>query len=307
MTRNDGATWTEVDVNIPDVPKGTWVSRIVASATDANTAYVSFDGHRSDNRAPWLFRTTDGGKTWKNLSAGLAQNSPVYVIEEDSKNTNLLFVGTEHGVQVSLDRGNTWRPMQNGLPVVAVYDIVIHPRDRDVILGTHGRGIYILDDITALEEWNPALATTAAHLFAQHPATIWVDQSRSGQLGENTYAGENPPYIEPINYQMRDRSHIVNTPLITFSLGAGASGTATLDITSPDGHTRTLSMPAKAGITRYAWDGRMEAPMTGGAGARARRGPAPVIAPGVYKLRLTYGGSTSSGSIVVRPDPLLNR
>ncbi|MES2359737.1 MAG: hypothetical protein V4529_15480 [Gemmatimonadota bacterium] len=307
LTRNDGATWTQVDANIPDVPKGTWVSRIVASATDANTAYVSFDGHRSDNRAPWLFRTTDGGKTWKNLSAGLAQNSPVYVIEEDSRNPNLLFVGTEHGVQVSLDRGNTWRPMQNGLPVVAVHDIVIHPRDRDVILGTHGRGIYILDDITALEEWKPALATTAAHLFVQRPATIWVDESRSGQMGENTYAGGNPPYIEPVNYQMRDRSHIVNTPLITFSLGAGASGTATLEITSPDGRSRTLSVPARPGITRYAWDGRMEAPPTAAPGARARRAPPAVITPGVYKLKLTYGGSTSNGSIVMQPDPLLKQ
>jgi len=197
--------------------------------------------------------------------------------------------------------------MQNGLPVVAVHDIVIHPRDRDVILGTHGRGIYILDDITALEEWKPALATTAAHVFVQRAATIWVDESRSGQMGENTYAGVNPPYIEPVNYQLRDRSHIVNTPLITFSLGAGASGTATLEITSPDGRSRALSVPAKSGITRYAWDGRMEAPPTAAAGARVRRSPPAVIAPGVYKLKLTYGGMTSNGSIVIRPDPLLKR
>jgi hypothetical protein len=99
----------------------------------------------------------------------------------------------------------------------------------------------------------------------------------------------------------------VNTPLITFSLGAGASGTATLEITSPNGHTRTLSIPARAGITRYAWDGRMEAPPTAAPGARVRRAPPPVIAPGVYKLKLTYGGTTSYGSIVVRPDPLLKR
>jgi photosystem II stability/assembly factor-like uncharacterized protein len=137
VTRDAGASWTEVDANIPDVPKGLQVSRVVASAADVNAAYVAFDGHRSDNRAPWLFRTTDGGKTWQNLSGGLAPNSPVYVVEEDSKNPDLLFVGTEHGVQLSIDRGRTWRPMMNGLPTVAVYDIVIHPRDRDVILGTH--------------------------------------------------------------------------------------------------------------------------------------------------------------------------
>ena len=305
VTRNDGATWTEVDANIPGVPKGSWVSRVVASAADANTAYVSFDDHRSDNRAPWLFRTIDGGKTWQNLSSGLAPNSPVYVIEEDAKNPNLLLVGTEHGVQVSLDRGKSWRPMQNGLPTVAVYDIIIHPRDRDVIIGTHGRGIYILDDITALEQWQPSVATSATHLFAQRQATLWVDQSRGGQLGENTYAGENPPYIQPVNFQQRDRAHLVNTPLITFALGNGATGTATLEITSPDGHTRTLSVPAKPGITRYAWDGRMDAPRTGAAAGRGA--PPVVLAPGVYKLKLTYGGSTSSGTLLVRADPLLNQ
>ncbi len=305
VTRNDGATWTEVDANIPGVPKGSWVSRVVASAADANTAYVSFDDHRSDNRAPWLFRTIDGGKTWQNLSSGLAPNSPVYVIEEDAKNPNLLLVGTEHGVQVSLDRGKSWRPMQNGLPTVAVYDIIIHPRDRDVIIGTHGRGIYILDDITALEQWQPSVATSATHLFAQRQATLWVDQSRGGQLGENTYAGENPPYIQPVNFQLRDRAHLVNTPLITFALGNGATGTATLEITSPDGHTRTLSVPAKPGITRYAWDGRMDAPRTGAAAGRGA--PPVVLAPGVYKLKLTYGGSTSSGTLLVRADPLLNQ
>ena len=305
VTRNDGTNWTEVDANIAGVPKGSWVSRVIASASDANTAYVSFDDHRSDNRAPWLFRTTDGGKTWRNLASGLAPNSPVYVVEEDSKNPNLLFVGTEHGVQLSLDRGNTWRPMRNGLPTVAVYDIIIHPRDRDVIIGTHGRGIYILDDITALEQWQPSLATATTHLFAQRPATSWVDQSRSGQLGDNTYAGENPPYIQPVNLQQRDRAHLVNTPLITFALGSGATGTASLEITSPNGHTRILAIPAKPGITRYAWDGRMEPPRSGTAVGHGP--PPPLLMPGVYNLKLTYGGSSSNSTLTLRPDPLVQR
>ncbi len=337
VTRDGGTTWTQVDANIPDVPNGTHVSRIAASAADANTAYVSFDGHRSDNRAPWLFRTTDGGRTWQNLSGGLAPNSPVYVVEEDSRNPDLLFVGTEHGLQVSLDRGRTWRPMMNGLPTVAVYDIVIHPRDRDVILGTHGRGIYVLDDITALEAWRPALAAKATHLFTQRQATLWVDMSRSGQLGDNTFAGENPPFVQPADFQTRDRTHLVNTPLITFYLGAGATGTATLEVTSPDGTSRTLSIPAKPGITRYAWDMRSEVPAVaaagdetgraggargagggraggggggraGGGGGRGRgtggRGGGARPESGTYALKLTLGSSTATGSIVVRADPL---
>lgn len=299
LTRDAGATWRQVDAAIPDVPKGTWVSRIVASAADANTAYVSFDGHRSDDRRPWLFRTTDGGVTWTNLSGGLRPNSPVYVVEESARNPDLLFVGTEHGVQLSLDRGATWQPLMHGLPTVAVYDIVIHPRDRDVILGTHGRGLYVLDDISALEAWRPALAATPVHLFAQRPATLWVDQSRGGQMGEHTYAGENPPAVAPVGFGQRDRARVVNTPVITFSLGAGATGTATLEITGASGPSRTVSIPAKPGITRFAWDLR-GAPR----GARGAA-PTPAPAPGVYALKLTHGAATATGTLVIRADPLL--
>jgi photosystem II stability/assembly factor-like uncharacterized protein len=327
VTRDGGANWTEVDATIPDVPKGLWVSRVVASAADTNTAYVSFDGHRSDNRAPWLFRTTDGGKSWTNLSRGLTPNQPVYVIEEDSKNTDLLFVGTELGLQVSLDRGRSWHPMMNGLPTVAVYDIVIHPRERDVIIGTHGRGIYILDDITALEAWRPARAATPAHLFTQRQATIWEDASRTGQMGDNTFAGQNPPYVQTPNQAQRDRSRLMNTPLITFCLGTGASGTATLEITGADGRSRKLSIPAKPGITRYAWDGRFDgAPGnmppgqrggrgggaagseegTGG-GANLRSSGASRPAPGTYTLKLTLGDSAATGTLILRPDPLLKQ
>jgi len=329
LTRDGGGTWTEVDSTIPAVPKGLWVSRVLASAADANTAYVSFDGHRSDNRAAWLFRTSDGGKTWTNLSVGLAPDQPVYVVEEDSRNPDLLFAGTEFGLQVSFDRGRTWRSMMNGLPTVAVYDIVIHPRDRDVILATHGRGIYVLDDITALEEWRPAFSAKPVHLFTQRQATMWVDMSRSGQLGDNTYAGQNPPYVQPVNFQQRDRTHLVNTPLITFYLGPSAAGNATLEITSPDGRTRSLPIPAKPGITRYAWDGRMEALAGGGrrgGGGRAAPAPAPSgeegaapvfgggrgappphLAPGAYSLKLTLGSDVATGTLMVREDPFLGK
>jgi photosystem II stability/assembly factor-like uncharacterized protein len=316
LTRDGGGAWTEVDTNIPAVPKGLWVSRVLASATDANTAYVAFDGHRSDNRATWLFRTTDGGKTWTNLSGGLAPDQPVYVIEEDSRNPDLLFAGTEFGLQASFDRGRTWRPFMNGLPTVAVYDIVIHPRDRDVILGTHGRGIYVLDDITALEEWKPALSEKPLHLFTQRPATIWVDMSRSGQLGDNTYAGQNPPSVQPANFQQRDRTHLIDTPLITFYMSPKANGNATLEITSPDGHTRTLQIPAEPGITRYAWDGRMETPAAPGGGRRGgggrgagggRGGAAPHLAPGDYSLKLTLSSDVATGTLTVKEDPILKQ
>lgn len=316
VTRDGGAAWTEVDQAIPDVPKDLWVSRIVASAADVNTAYVTFDGHRSDNRDPWLFRTTDGGRTWTNLSGGLPPQQPVYVIEEDAKNPNLLFAGTETGLQVSMDRGRTWRAVASGLPTVAVHDLYIHPRDRDLILGTHGRGIFILDDISALEQWRPELASTTVHVFAQRPATIWEDQSRSGQLGENVYAGENPPSIAPVNFAQRDRARLQNTPLITVAFGAGASGAARLEIAGPDGRSQAIAIPARPGITRYAWDGRVDAGGGGRGGGRGGAGRAggagrgggsgrPV--PGTYTLTLTLGTASATGTLQVREDPVLKR
>jgi photosystem II stability/assembly factor-like uncharacterized protein len=296
LTRDGGVNWTQVDGTIPAVPKGLWVSRVVASAVNADTAYVSFDGHRSDNRASWLFRTSDGGKTWTNLSGALAPNQPVYVIEEDSRNPDLLFVGTEFGLQISQDRGRTFQPMQNGLPTVAVYDVVIHPRDRDVILATHGRGVYVLDDISALEEWRPSMASQPVHLFKQRPATIWEDMSRSGQMGENTYAGQNPPFVQPVNYQQRDRTHLVNTPLITFYLGPSAFGEAKLEITGPDGATRNVSVPAKPGINRF--------PLPNAQGGGRRGGATPRMSPGTYTLKLIVGSESASGTLVVRADPV---
>jgi photosystem II stability/assembly factor-like uncharacterized protein len=310
LTRDGGATWTQVDGTIPITPKDLWVSRVVASVTDANTAYVSFDGHRSDNRAPWLFRTTDGGRTWTSLSADLPPGSPVYVVTEDDKNPDLLFVGTETGLHVSLDRGRTWRAMTNGLPTVAVYDIEIQPRDRDLILGTHGRGIYILDDLTALEQWRPSFAGEPVHLFVQRRATVWEDQSRSGQMGENVYAGDNPPSVAPVSFAQRDRARLQNTPVITMAFGAGATGSATLEISSPDGRTRAIAVPAKPGITRYVWDGRIDAGGGRGAGrggGGGRGGGAGRLAPGTYGLKLTLGASSASGTLLVREDPILAR
>ncbi len=306
LTRDAGANWAEVGATIPEVPHASWVSRIVASAADANTAYVAFDNHRSDDRRPWLFQTTDAGRTWTKLSNGLPADQPVYVVVEDDRNPNLLFVGTEGGVHVSLDRGATWTPMTNGLPTVAVHDLQIQPRDRDVIAGTHGRGLYVLDDISALEQWTPAIGTAPVHVFTQQPATLWADMSRSGPMGDNTWAGENPPDVGPVSFQQRDRTHLVNTPVITFSMGPEAGGMATLAITAPDGRSRDIAVPAKPGITRFAWTGGLSSGGGGRGGGRGGGGGGPLL-PGTYQLRLTIGSSAASGTLMIREDPIANQ
>jgi photosystem II stability/assembly factor-like uncharacterized protein len=301
VTRDGGATWTRVDEAITGVPKALWVSDVEASSANPDTAYVTFDGHHSDNREPWLFKTTDGGKTWTNLSGSLTPGHPIYVLVESSRNPSLLFVGTEFGIQVSFNGGRHWQPfggaMQNGMPTVAVHDLIIHPRDRDLIAATHGRGLYILDDISALEEMTPQVATKPVHIFTQRRATVWVDQSRSGQLGENTWAGENPPSVAPVNFANRDRARLQNTPIITFAMSPQATGSATLEIASPDGRTRSIQIPAKAGVTRYRWDGRMDAG-GGGRGGRAgggrAAGPPPADPPAAAGA--AQGGARGRGA-----------
>ncbi len=315
VTRNDGATWAQVNAAIPDVPAKLWVSHVEASPHAAGTAYVSFDGHRSDNFGTWVFKTTDYGTTWTNIATRLPADQPVHVLAADRKNPRLLFAGTEFGVFVTLDGGSSWRPLMQGMPTVAVHDLVIHPRDNDLIAGTHGRGLYVLDDITPLQQLTTAIQASDVHVFEQRQATWWVDQSRGGQFGDDTFAGRNPSSVRPPGAAM-DRAKIVNTPVITWYLGGAPSGSVTLSIRSLDGKlARTLSVPAKAGITRLAWDGRFDPP----AGYRPppppagespflaafRTPPGALAGVGVYNVRVTLGNSSVEGVLRIREDPLV--
>ena len=316
VTRNDGAAWTKVSGTIPDVPAKLWVSDVEASPHAPGTAYVCFDGHRSDDFGTWVFETTDYGATWVNLGKTLPPDHPVHVLTADRKNPQLIFVGTEFGVFVTLDGGASWRPLMNGMPTVAVHDLVIHPRDHDLIAGTHGRGLYVLDDISALQQLKPAVLSEGAHLFEQRTATLWVDQSRGGQFGDDTYAGSNPPSVRPPGRAM-DRAKIVNTPVVTWYLAQSSSTPVSLTIQSVDGKlSRTLTAPARAGITRFAWNGRFDLPAGQAAPARpapetsaflASFRPPPGVAagPGWYRLVLSAGGARAEGVLRIREDPLV--
>ncbi|MGE0455718.1 MAG: WD40/YVTN/BNR-like repeat-containing protein [Vicinamibacteria bacterium] len=316
VTRNGGGQWSRVNDTIPGVPAKLWVSDVEASAHAPGTAYVCFDGHRSDDFGAWVFKTTDYGKTWADIGKALPPNQTVHVLVADPRNPSLVFVGSEFGVFVSLDGGASWKPLMNGMPTVAVHDLVIHPRDNDLIAGTHGRGLYVMDDITPLQQLAPAATAPAVHLFEQRTATWWVDQSRGGQFGDDTWAGANPPSVRPPGAAM-DRAKIVNTPLITWRLASASESPATLQIRTADGsHTRTLTVPAKAGITRYAWDGRFDPP----AGhtppppppgesaflAAFRSPPGALAGPGLFSLVLTTAAGRAEGVLRIREDPLVS-
>lgn len=167
LTRNDGATWEDLSARFPGVPPFTHVSKIDASFADSGTVDVAFDNHRDNDFKPYLYVSTDFGKTFTSIAGGIPTDRPntVYVVREDPVNPRLLYIGTELGVYASLDRGTTWFPLQSNLPTVPVYDLQVHPRDRELIAGTHGRAVQILD-VAPLQQMTAEVLGKPAHLFA---------------------------------------------------------------------------------------------------------------------------------------------
>ncbi len=297
LSRDGGRSWTEVGRNVRGVRNGTYVSRIVASVSAPGTAYATFDAHRDGDFAPYVFRTRDFGATWEVLVNGLPTGS-VNSLVEHPDNPDLLFLGTEHHLFTSTDAGATWMKMPN-LPTTHYDDLVIHPREKDLVIGTHGRSIFILDDTRPLSEWTAAAISGPAHLFTIRQATImsyWKDTSYRGQA---EYAGENPP----------------DGAIITYRLGAGG-GEAVLRVTNPAGEVvREMQVPSGEGLHRINWDlrhgtsdqvelWRPHDTSTGLPRPADQRGPE--VSPGVYTVALNARGVTSTQYVVVRGDPELD-
>lgn len=301
VSRDGGDSWTEVARNVRGVRSGTYVSRVTASAQDGGTAYVAFDGHRHGDFQPYLFRTTDYGATWTALAEALPADGVVNDIIEDPANPDVLYLATERALFVSANAGRSWSEFMQ-LPTTLYDDLLIHPRDHDLIVATHGRSMLILDDVRPLALWSAA-ASSPAHLFPVRPATAfhyWKDTSYRGQA---EYAGENPP----------------DGAILTYWIGVAAD-TATLTVTNDAGDViRTIAAAATRGLHRTSWDLRHEPPeeptrYRPGDEARARALPRPphdieprgaFVAPGTYTLTLTAGGVRSAQSVVVRADPLM--
>jgi len=241
LTRDGGATWRNVRSNIPGVPEGLWVSRVEASRFEEGTAYLTFDGHRSDNFQPWVFKTTDYGQTWTNISNNIPNGHSVYMIKEDLKNPNLLFVGTEFAVFYSITGGKSWTKINNNLPTVAIHELVIHPRDGDLIAATHGRGVWILDDITPLQQATGELLAADAHLFDSRPATRWLKIERGTDYyrGNFLFRGQNRP----------------DGAVISYYLKSSPQTKVQLEIAEISGYLkRVVTVPGETGINKYLWD-----------------------------------------------------
>jgi len=243
LTRDGGVNWRKLNAYISGAPEKYWVKRLEASNHVEGRAYLVFDGHRNDDFYPHIFVTEDFGETWKNITGNLPEGSS-FVVREDYKNPDLLFAGTSNAVYVSLDRGENWTRFMNNMPTVEVHDLFIHPRDGDLIAGTHGRGAWICDDITPLQQLTTEVADENAYLFEGRTETLWA--SPSGQYPYQTdkeFKGENPP----------------NGPFIGFYFKAKPFS-AELVISDITGELkRTIKLVEEgAGIYKYRWDRRFD-------------------------------------------------
>jgi photosystem II stability/assembly factor-like uncharacterized protein len=294
ITRDGGTHWKNVAANIPRLPPNFEVSSVHASRTTPGVAYASFDRHELGDPSPYVYYTTDYGRTWIDISKGLP--SYVHVVREDPRNGNVLFAGTEQGVSVSFDRGRHWQSLMLGLAPVPVYDLAIQPVFNDLILGTHGRGFYILDDITALE----GLAQTKGPaLFA--PTDAWEYEPRpTYEPGRGAFVADNKPYGAQISYYLPQRSKKARVPKVRLAILAQNGGIV-----------RTLDPQTSPGIDRVVWDLTADPP----GGRSVIQDPRPYyvfypltisggqVLPGRYDVRLTVGKSVMEQPLVVRLDP----
>ena len=254
VSRDSGATWKNVSGNVKGVPDEPHVSRVEASHFDGSTAYVAFDAHRTNDHKPYIFVTRDLGETWASVSGNLPTGN-VNVVKEDPKNRNLLYAGTEYGFYISLNGGREWKEFMTGLPTVRIDDVMVHPRDNDLILGTHGRSIWIMDDITPLQQLSDEAMKTDAQLLDIRAATAWINDIQRAVLveGAKNFRGQNPPRGTAISYWLK-------------SAPAGAVRITITDITGRE--IRSLEGTKNAGLNRVPWD----LALAGGRGGRGGRG-----------------------------------
>ncbi|MBC7843901.1 MAG: hypothetical protein H7099_16385 [Gemmatimonadaceae bacterium] len=255
LTRNDGAMWERIPATrFTGLPAETYVSRIEASHHDSATFYITFDDHRRGNFTPYVYATHDFGTTFTSLAATLPSGAPdfVHVIREDPENPDLLFLGTDVGAYVSMNKGQSWQRFMTGLPTVPVHDLQIHPRDHELIAGTHGRAIYVVD-IAPLQQMTPTVATKKVHLFTPRTALAMGQSpdaagSAGGGNGHKRFVANSPPPGAEIAYRITE---------------AQAGKRVQIVITDAAGDTmRTLNGPGQVGVHRVMWDMRGKRPPT---------------------------------------------
>lgn len=327
VTRDGGASWVSVEKNLRGVPPNTYIPHIEASKHAAGRAYVVFDDHRRSNWTPYLFVTEDYGASWRPLASKDVWGYCL-VLEEDPVDPNLLFLGTEFGLYVSQDRGASWWRFTHGVPTVSVMDLVVHPREHDLVIATHGRSIFIVDDISPLRSLSQQVMAKPLHLFAAPPAQQYRQRQGAGPRfpGDTEFRGDNRPYGALITFTVADRSLPHPDPEVERRRTPAATPTpapaaprpsrgrpgqedgpkATLTVADSAGRTiRTFTHPLTQGLNRAVWDLRRdpfkEPPREDD--SWWQEGGGPEVLPGRYTVTVKVGSQEASVPVEVLPDP----
>jgi photosystem II stability/assembly factor-like uncharacterized protein len=288
LTRDGGKSWTNLIANVPDLPAHTWVSSLEAGPHDAATAFVTFDGHRTGDMTTYVYSTADFGQTWTPL-ASESTDGYAHVIRQDLVNHELLFLGTEMGLYLSLDGGEQWARFKENLPRVAVRNLEIHPREGDLIVATHGRGIYIIDDLSPIRGLTREIVESDAAILPSRPAVMVISSPEMAFNGDGEFTGRNPSGVATIHYYLKKR-HLFGDLKIEVYDGEGK-----LISTLPGGK--------RVGINRVEWPMRLPAPKVPPATSLVPAFQGPSVAEGTYNFKLIKGKNSYDGQVTLAPDP----
>jgi len=297
VTTDGGKNWSNLVKNVPGMAANSPVSHVEPSRTNANTAYVAFERHMFDDFKPYIFKTSNGGKSWTSIAGNLPAKAYVQIIREDPKNTNLLYAGTELGLFASYDGGANWLRLNlKNLPHVAIHDILIHPRENDLILATHGRSLWIFDDATVIQQMTPQVLDSTAHLFSVRPGLRFASTFTRYGIGDKVFTGPNPAAGALITYYLKEK--------------LDDKADFKVQIFDREGKlVQDLERPSREkGLNRIAWNLRFGGP-------EVRRPPSPEqiafgfgprgpwVLPGTYTVKMTVAGKVYEQPVEVRLDP----
>jgi photosystem II stability/assembly factor-like uncharacterized protein len=308
VTRDGGKTWTNVTANVPGIPKYGSVRHIEPSRYAAGSAYIIVDGHQENNRDPWVYKTTDFGRSWTLIVTGIPKSplSYAHIIREDPVRRGLLYLGTENALYVSFDDGAGWAPLMSGLPPAPYYGLVLQEHFNDLVIGTYGRGFFILDDLSPLQKLTPDVMSAAAHLFPPRPAYRFINIPGNYASNDDPTVGNNPPGDAVFNYWLKSAPQ--SAPSLAVMDAAGKT-------------VRTLTGLRKVGLNRVWWNLMNEPTKTprlrtkpmynaeftmDGDGTRAAPGFGTFsvqVPPGRYTVKLTVDGKSYTQPLEVRRDP----
>ncbi|HTK81650.1 MAG TPA: sialidase [Bacteroidota bacterium] len=291
VTRDGGKKWTNVVGNIPGVPQNPWVSSIDAGHFSEGTAYATFDLHTFGDMKPYVYKTADYGQTWTSI---IPEGSPVrgyaHVVKEDLVNKDIIFVGTEFGLWITIDGGKQWAQYKGSdFPHVAVRDLAIHPRDHDLVIATHGRGIWIIDDITPLRSLSSDMLSKTAAFIKTKPVVQNIQAFGGWANGDASFSAPNPTDDATITYYQKKR-HIF--------------GDLKIEVFDPNGKSMgTIPSSKRRGLSRATWGMRLKPPKVPTAASATGAGIGPRLLPGTYTVKMTKDKETYTTTLEVLADP----